>query len=315
LRRGIFLRSLRGHWGKPIFLEKLAKASRYHGIWGSGDDESKDYTWKTFAPLLNQKDHYIIKAVDYTKENAFSFDNSAIRKKLTDNIRDALDEISDQKLAAQKVDVVSHSMGGLVVRSFCKDNPDACKRGIRKMITIDTPHFGTPLAQFLLDVAADVPLTPPVPDICGQKILQKFVEKGMPYDRGAVSALRPASPEINLHLGGNPSDLWAHPIIGLTPDGVPGYGVTFDLWNGIQHLCERTYDSSHRPDLIPLFGDDRSDRIVGSRSQEAFFGKTTRIEGVDHLNVHGNSSVVETVRKLLEEDPAAVGSSFEKGKF
>ena len=150
LRRGIGLRSLRRHWGKRVFCGRLVSDALYHGIWGSGDDESKNYTWKTFAPLLNQKDHYTIKAVDYTKENAYSFDDLRIRKKLTDSITIILGKIRARKLAAKKVDIVVHSMGGLVVRSFCAKYPDACKRSIHKLITIDTPHYGSALADWLL---------------------------------------------------------------------------------------------------------------------------------------------------------------------
>ena len=58
------------------------------GIWGDGFpgevnpltnkfEDNPNYTWKSFN--LNQQGHYTIKAVDYTKENAYSFDNSAIK--------------------------------------------------------------------------------------------------------------------------------------------------------------------------------------------------------------------------------------------
>jgi pimeloyl-ACP methyl ester carboxylesterase len=284
-----------------------------HGIWGDGrpkvaGKDNDNYTWKGF----NLGQHYTILPVDYSDKNANAFDDSDIILKLTTAITDALDDVSDRKIAVQKVDVVAHSMGGLVVRSFCAKNPDACKNSIRKLITIDTPHEGSPLAQFLLDLALGTPLTPPVPSLCAKVILPQFNDMGMYYDKGAVSALRPSSLELNVGLGGEPRDLWAHPIIGLTPDGLGGYDKIADLWRGVQHLCERTYDRSDRPDLVPLFGDDRSDRIVSSRSQGAFFTKTTHVEGVDHLSVNGSSEVVEKVRGLLEADLAV---AFEKGKF
>jgi hypothetical protein len=41
-------------------------------------------------------------------------------------------------------------MGGLVVRSFCEKEKDFCKESIRKLITIDTPHLGTKMADTLV---------------------------------------------------------------------------------------------------------------------------------------------------------------------
>jgi pimeloyl-ACP methyl ester carboxylesterase len=224
--------------------------------------------------------------------------------------------MKSKHIVANKVDVVAHSMGGLVIRSFCQADPGACKKQIRKLITIDTPHFGTPAANFLLQVASGTPLNPPIPDKCGM-ILDEMAKRRMFYDRGAVDSLQEQSQEL-IQLGGEPRELLAHPVVGLTPDAQDGVddGIRA-LWLGIRHLCERTYDTPSKvdPNLPAIFGDDRSDRIVPSRSQEAFFTKSTRIVGVDHLTVHKHSAVAEKVRALLEEDPMAMGSSFEKGKF
>jgi pimeloyl-ACP methyl ester carboxylesterase len=126
-----------------------------HGIWGSGnpgkpDEPNPNYTWKEFIPLLNKKNQYKIFVVDYSKYNAASFDDANIRENLINTVEKALDEMRDQAIVGSRVDVVAHSMGGLVVRSFCKDNPDACKKSIRKLITIDTPHYGSELADWPL---------------------------------------------------------------------------------------------------------------------------------------------------------------------
>ena len=109
----------------------------------------------------------------------------------------------------------------------------------------------------------------------------------------------------------------AHPVIGLTPDGHDGISNNVkDLWSGVRLLCERVYDDqSGFQGFVPIFGDDRSDRIVPKRSQAAFFTSITEVRGVDHLTVHQNSDTVEKVLGLLEEDPEGPSTRFQKGKF
>ena len=121
--------------------------------------------------------------------------------------------------------------------------------------------------------------------------------------------------ELN-RLGGEPNDLWAHPVVGVTPADQDGMHESVSLlWIGIREFCERTYGEGRDPHLVSIFGDDQSDRIVPKRSQAAFFTNITEVGGVDHLTVHHRAEVVEKVRGLLEEDPEAPNSRFQKGKF
>ena len=128
------------------------------GIWGDGSPDyngepNPNYTWKEFEPLLKKEGYETIIVVDYSGDglNAASFDHPTISTILKDAIEKALATISSQNLAGRKVDIVAHSMGGLVVRSFCEKEKDFCKESIRKLITIDTPHTGSELANLLVE--------------------------------------------------------------------------------------------------------------------------------------------------------------------
>ncbi len=60
-------------------------------------------------------------------------------------------------VAAVQADVVAHSMGGLITRHFALlpgylSNRTYGQGATHKVITIDTPHLGTPLATQLLDI-------------------------------------------------------------------------------------------------------------------------------------------------------------------
>jgi pimeloyl-ACP methyl ester carboxylesterase len=113
-----------------------------HGIW-SGPE-----TWETFKNVLNGKAQYTILEADYKKSNAASFSENFPVVPVT--IGKLLEDVKKQHIVANKVDVVAHSMGGLLVREYCRQEPDACKKQIRKLITLDTPHRGSELPDWLL---------------------------------------------------------------------------------------------------------------------------------------------------------------------
>jgi PGAP1-like protein len=59
-------------------------------------------------------------------------------------------------IAASQVDIVAHSMGGLMARGFVQQDdykePDNFKKGsIHRLITLGTPHFGGPLSEILYE--------------------------------------------------------------------------------------------------------------------------------------------------------------------
>jgi pimeloyl-ACP methyl ester carboxylesterase len=121
-----------------------------HGIW-SGPE-----TWKAFENQLNGKGQFTIVRADYSKKGSGEvYDEAGPFSQnypvIGDYIPLALNKAKaeDQRIVANKVDIVAHSMGGLLVREYCRQEPEACKKQIRKLITIDTPHRGSDLADWL----------------------------------------------------------------------------------------------------------------------------------------------------------------------
>ncbi|MGH7858167.1 MAG: lipase family alpha/beta hydrolase [Candidatus Binatia bacterium] len=53
---------------------------------------------------------------------------------------------------AVQVDVVAHSLGGLVARAYIREYGGAAR--VRRLVTLGTPHQGTRVAAFALDAAA-----------------------------------------------------------------------------------------------------------------------------------------------------------------
>ncbi|MBU1000868.1 alpha/beta hydrolase [Patescibacteria group bacterium] len=103
-------------------------------------------------------DFFTSDEVDYTlNQNFFVFPydwrkDIATTKDLLDQ---KIQEIKTQT-GAQKVDIVAHSMGGLVARNYIADAAEA--QNVRKLFTLGTPHLGSP--YFLKALRYGVQLDP-----------------------------------------------------------------------------------------------------------------------------------------------------------
>jgi triacylglycerol esterase/lipase EstA (alpha/beta hydrolase family) len=68
-------------------------------------------------------------------------------------VREILREYRYFLIAASQVDIIAHSMGGLMARGFVqqpdyKGKENYMKGSIHRLITTGTPHFGAPLSEF-----------------------------------------------------------------------------------------------------------------------------------------------------------------------
>lgn len=146
-----------------------------HGVWSSYDQ-----TWGQFTPFVNDVRFTLARGefndivedeVDHwdpydlslllIKANAMGLDYNwpPVRGQLVD----ALDVFRKRgnragvDIAAVQADLVGHSMGGLIARKVSRETfyssvySNFGKGLIHKLITIDTPHLGSPVAKDLLD--------------------------------------------------------------------------------------------------------------------------------------------------------------------
>lgn len=122
-----------------------------HGLWS----ESATWDWD-----LQADPHFLWCSPNYVTTNASTFGVNA--EKPLEGIRCGLDMLHGSGTAGTQVDFVGHSMGGLLGRIYAADfyrtTPLAYRRDdnlqmgdIHKLITLDTPHFGSKLANALVD--------------------------------------------------------------------------------------------------------------------------------------------------------------------
>ena len=129
-----------------------------HGVWSDEEGSWKDTGFKQFL----EGHGFWVATVDYREHNAKTFDpyvepeigNPAIAA-LKSRIPEVLDRYNKQQhISASQVDIIAHSMGGLIARGLCQQNGYNAKENymkgqIRRLITIGSPHFGAGLAGIL----------------------------------------------------------------------------------------------------------------------------------------------------------------------
>jgi uncharacterized protein (TIGR03437 family) len=124
-----------------------------HGVWSSKG------TWmrgENSLPRYLQERGFVVALADYSDDNAGSFRPNSKSIPLMNSvaaINEALSQMRSRGAAVTQVDVIAHSMGGLVARSIVateKNKANYNSGYLHKLITIGTPHQGTPLADWLI---------------------------------------------------------------------------------------------------------------------------------------------------------------------
>jgi pimeloyl-ACP methyl ester carboxylesterase len=201
-----------------------------HGIWSSA-------AGARFAPgehgfydfVTSRYPHNLIRWVDYGVKvggspvlSSLTFSDSRTQNILLSNMTDLLADAAGQGMAARSVDVVAHSMGGLVTRYFLSTpgplSPEFLPNPVHKFITIGTPHLGSNLAKALitnqgLSINTPSPIAQAWCGFTGSCTLGKVMGSlGKQVSTGAQS-LEPGSPELNFLL---PSNVFSA-IVGSAP--------------------------------------------------------------------------------------------------
>lgn len=120
-----------------------------HGLWSDSRSWRRSY-------LRNTATHTTVLA-DYAGSAAASF--SANDGVLEPRVAEAVDGVRRKGYAATQADVLAHSMGGILTRRFAASGtylrPNNFAQGdIRRLITLNTPHWGSSFANLLVSLHA-----------------------------------------------------------------------------------------------------------------------------------------------------------------
>ncbi len=262
---------------------KLARAPLVflHGLWSSGT------TWT--LPLAADSRYAVRQAPSYPNSLSFSANSLVV----FGEIRKALLRYRDQGIAATKADVIAHSMGGLLARiwtthlSYIRNN-NFLQGDLRKLITLDTPHRGSELADGISDLLA----VPILSDVISE--LARL--GGLPVDEGAVIDLATDSPEI---LGLEASPVPAHVVVGTGGiDALPemdsfiGYLFVGIDWLGGEAVGSVVFDGQEHDGIVS----ESSQRGGLAEPAASLFG------GEDGVHTNNTGSLLYSViaQALLE---------------
>jgi pimeloyl-ACP methyl ester carboxylesterase len=118
-----------------------------HGLWSGPDSWSSDFA-RNDAVRTSQ-------TADYAANNGASFTTNKNAVKTA--AAQALTSMRKKSYAATQVDVAGHSMGGLLTRLYADatdyKRPENFNKGdVHRLVTLDTPHFGSGFANLLVSL-------------------------------------------------------------------------------------------------------------------------------------------------------------------
>jgi uncharacterized protein (TIGR03437 family) len=321
--------------GSKILLLRRPPIVLVHGVWSDGT------AWQGLENYLRLRGFDICDGCrpDYGRQQpAGSFDPFApneddqfVVKQLVIATRNALNSFRDTdsgqfSFAVTQVDVIGHSMGGLVARSRVKyANPsypyyrkDNYNQGdLHKIITVGTPHRGSSLADWLIEHKCDI-LTLGRNDTIENKLANGvYVSFHRPIGP-AIYGFQTSSDAIkNIGTTYVPS----HAIVGIAPDS----SDSEDNLNRIfrNSGSNSSHDNNKNTTIDGLLGrNGNHDIIVPIESQRGGLttGSTaTEVPGIVHANAeaiksdtneHDSEDVWKRVEKLLRTEARSSTFSF-----
>jgi len=174
-------------------------------------------------------------------------------------ISDAKEKLQSQGIAMIQADVIGHSMGGLLARIWSGEGDYLYKRDnnfwagdINKLITLDSPHFGSFLTDFALDLINDLE------EEERNAFLELAREKGFALDGGAVEDMMTTSPKIE-KMNGVLTDPPSHAIAGDISKDLSSLEDT----GALLYIILTSIEYNTGADILP----DESDLVVSAESQ------------------------------------------------
>ena len=246
-----------------------------HGLWGNMTTfEEMSNAFISGVPLM--------KSIDYPYTNGASFFTNRNVVKL--GIDDVLYQARSQKFSAGKVIIIGHSMGGVLARLYLQSTYVPFYRyDILKLITLNTPHYGTQSANYLWSHPS---LIQPLNDIFTY-FGNGFVNNG---DYHAIEDLQVNSFATTNNLN-----------IPLSLQNIVASTTIHTDWTGTsQTMFAEAVSTIISQDL---FNGDINDLIVPNTSQDANLNLFNTFQGQMHLGSASNSTIINGCLSLLDENP------------
>lgn len=238
-----------------------------HGLWSGSD------AWK--MPLGSEVSIDRVTKGDYRASNASSFAEN--RYEPQKPMFDLCVSNFSRNIIGAQVDYAGHSMGGNLARVYLAQA--APYNTIHRLFTLNTPHFGSPLANVLVNARDSLP------PIRRFLLLLAADRIGKPINRGAIDDLAVGSDAL---LAIPDTQALSHALVGI--GGTQWAADTLRNAPGLVGDIYRVLDFLTGPG--DLFEGVQHDLVVGRNSQIGGLplGTFTSFEGLDSLHTRVTES-------------------------
>ncbi len=272
-----------------------------HGIWA---DASTFTVMKKSLIDSHLYDEFLLHVANYNQTSASSFFTNKFV--VPTRIEKVIKSCREKGIAVGKVDIVVHSMGGLLTRTYLQSL--YYKNDIHKFITCNTPHSGTQVADYIVD----------------HPFLEYIISGGQNALAGRTHSLGAIT---DFKINSKAFEALNNPVA-LKRNTVPSHSIATLFDNtvcALVNICDvktlqrSAYEASacyvrnsnfeffpcQISDIINpiiLYNRDKSDLIVPLASQQGGLvgNNTTVIEGQQmHRGAADYSKVIERVKELL----------------
>jgi pimeloyl-ACP methyl ester carboxylesterase len=284
--------SANGSLSVPLTIPPLVLV---HGLWGDKQSLSEAKTYlRGHAPWKSAPD--FVAPVCYSKYLRFDAKKDPLsngqdpcevtsKAALQTEIDSLLATLDSEQIVGARVDVVAHSMGGLVARNFASQPKYNSIRNrmqgqLHAIVTLNTPEIGSQLAPYLIahrDAKRKAPLWTLQgllwDELCGSATLGKCLAANgypinaptLPVKSGAVASLDPDGRSLN-----NP-DLSGPDIANATWRAVsstrPNDSALATALDALIAALYRNPDGKNVPTVDSILGNQPDDAIVTVASQ------------------------------------------------
>ncbi|MEO8768814.1 MAG: alpha/beta fold hydrolase [Ferruginibacter sp.] len=301
-----------------------------HGMWS----DPKAWTKGNFLQTLQAYGFENIETADYGEFSHLTFDPQNIESLygrlsvLIASVR-GLEKYRKKGIACSQVDVIGHSLGGLMTRSFSQwTSQNIVKENyyhgyIHKLITLGTPHFGSPLGPLLYNSAelvrtvvdhqlSDHPLWYITEQLLFEYLYSYFRIGSVHRDLNTDISTNPALQHLQNTHESKIAKVYA--IVGLAGDEANPNN------SGWSALCNTIFKTP----LDHIFNNYSHDLIVGERSQLGGlnYSAAQSFNGTAHSNPPGfgvlgfttetgNPLIIDKAKYLLlSNEPTDFSDSF-----
>lgn len=239
--------------------------------------------------------------VDYSNVNDASGKFNEYQNVIYGDMSVFLNKLRLNKFSCSKIDLMCHSMGGIVARLFLQDPRYKNNNNIHKFITLDSPHNGTQSSNFLLS---------PV----GKTVKDYFNDHDMPCDNGAVEDLSANSCAMQLLNAAGQLQYFKERkvptnviICKETPKDCESLATCGFSEHFIVAKSTKAYNKYYKTNLskvefvLKMFDNDNSDLVVPIKSQKNGLSKSSEFENLTHTDIRVSPSdeALKHLKKLL----------------